>query len=324
VSLAGKRVLVTGATGFLGGALARRLANEGAHVRALARRPERGAFLRDRAELIAGDVTDADQMRNAVEGCSHVFHVAVSYGDFAAQQWVNVEGTRQVIQAANAARIERFVHVSSIAVYGYRQTGDVSEATQPTPSADPYVITKAEAEKVVCSESDLPYSIIRPGMIYGPRSGMWTRTLFRLARRRPTTWIGDGGGSAHPIYVDDVVDMMIVLATHPAVSREIFNCVPDPAPTWREFLGAYSRLAGHESWLGIPPSALRVVSNVASAFARPQTQMKALPELLDSALQRVTFKMTKAKTQLGWQPQVSLQVGIKNCAAWLREEGLLV
>jgi nucleoside-diphosphate-sugar epimerase len=52
--------------------------------------------------------------------------------------------------------------------------------------------------------------------------------------------------------------------------------------------------------------------------------MKALPELLDSALQRVTFKMTKAKTQLGWQPQVSLQVGIKNCAAWLREEGLLV
>lgn len=328
MSLQGRVALVTGATGFLGGALALRLASDGASVRALARRPEKAAFLRDREniELVQGDITDAARMREAAEGCDYVFHVAVSYGNLAAQRATNVEGTRRVVQAAASAKVARLVHVSSIAVYGYRLSREIDEATPPVPSSDPYVITKREAEAVVrdvASHNQLAYSIIRPGMIYGPRSPMWTGTLYKLARRRPTVWLGDGSGSTFPIHVDDVVDMMVTLATHPEAVGEAFNCVPDPAPTWREFLGAYSRLAGHQSWLGIPPGLLRTGARLVSLFARPQTQAKALPEFIDSALPRSRISMTKARELLSWQPRIGLETGIESCVPWLREQGLM-
>src|SRR5215213_6613464 len=100
MSLLGKQVLVTGASGFLGGALALRLADEGAQVRALVRSPQKAAFLRDQpnVEIVQGDITDADSLRAAAEACAVVFHTAISYGNMALQRAVNVEGTRLVAQ----------------------------------------------------------------------------------------------------------------------------------------------------------------------------------------------------------------------------------
>lgn len=327
--LAGKTVLVTGATGFLGGALALRLASERVCVQALARRPEKGAFLSDveGIEIVQGDITCTDQLRDALKGCEIVFHVAASTGGSIKEQHrINVEGTCNVAEAAAQAGVGRLVHVSTIAVYGYRQSGNVTEATPQNPGDDPYNITKAEAENVLretASIHNLTYTIIRPGMIYGPRSNMWTKNLFRLAKRRPTPFIGSGQGSTFPIFIDDVVDMMVTLATHPSAAGEVFHCTPDPSPTWREFLGAYSRLAGHQSWLPITPLLFKMFAGVAATFAGPWTQAKALPDLVSQAQQRVTFKMTKARDLLDWQPKVDLLTGVQQCAPWLRQQGLL-
>ncbi len=328
-SLAGKRVLVTGATGFLGEALTRRLAAEEAHVRALARNAEKAARLRDvdGVEIVMGNIGNAHQMRDAAQGCEVAFHVAASTdGPIEKQRNNNVEGTRHVAEAAAQAAVKRLVHVSTIAVYGYRAHGDVTEEMPMNPGEDPYNITKAEAE-IVAREigvaHGLAYSIIRPGMIYGPRSNTWTGSLFRLARLRPTLFIGRGSGSAFPIYIDDVADMMLVLATHPAAAGKAFNCAPDPSPTWRELVGAYSRLAGHQRWLAIPPVLFRVFAQIVATFAKPKTQAKALPDMVSSVQQETTFKMTKARDLLGWQAKIDLQTGIERCAPWLREEGLL-
>jgi nucleoside-diphosphate-sugar epimerase len=152
---------------------------------------------------------------------------------------------------------------------------------------------------------------------------MWTTTLFKLARLRPTPFVGHGNGSAFPIYVDDVTDMMVVLATHPAAVGEPFHCTPDPSPTWREFLSGYAQLAGHERWLSIPPVVFQLFASVISTFAKPQSQAKALPDLLFMSQQRVTFKMSKARNLLNWKPNVDLETGIQKCAPWLREQGLL-
>ncbi len=116
---------------------------------------------------------------------------------------------------------------------------------------------------------------------------------------------------------------MVTMATHPKATEEIFNCAPDPSPTWREFLGAYSRLAGHDGWLGLPAGAVYPAAAAASALARPNTQIKELANIIRLTQRQVTFKMTKARELLGWQPQVSLQEGVERCAGWLREKGWL-
>ncbi|MBL8160413.1 MAG: NAD(P)-dependent oxidoreductase [Anaerolineae bacterium] len=329
MTLSGKTVLVTGASGFLGSALTLRLATDGALVKALARRPEKARFLQGQPNIsiVQGDITDAGQMRAAADGCQVVFHVAAALGGpLAEQRLTNVDGTRRVMLAAAAAGVERVVHVSSIAVYGYAVRGDITEDTPQEPGRVPYARTKSEAETVVQeigAEYSLPYSIIRPGMIYGPRSGAWTVTMFKVGRRKPTIWFGDGSGSTHPVYVDDVVDLTVLLATHPAAVNEAFNCAADPAPNWRTFIGSYSRMVGHESWLGIPILPVRLLAPLIDLALGLRNEPQDVDKLAQFVQTQRCYKMTKARDLLGWQPRVDLATGMKHSEAWLREVGLL-
>ncbi|MBK8032626.1 MAG: NAD-dependent epimerase/dehydratase family protein [Chloroflexi bacterium] len=326
MSLQGEQVLVTGATGFLGGALALKLAAQGARVRALVRTPAKAEFLPPEIERFPGDVTDTAGMRRAVEGCSVVFHVAAVFNGVAPQFAVNVDGTRSVAAAAGEAGVKRLVHVSSIASYGVNYTTDVTEDMALAPGAMPYNITKAQGENVVreiAARYNLSYAIIRPSMIYGPKSGLWTEQMFRLASLNPTPWIGDGSGSAYPIYVDDVVDLLILVATHPNAHNQAFNCTPDPSPTWRDYLQSYSRLAGHDNWLAIPPLLMLAVGGIAMLVSPPLSEGRDLPDMIQFARRHITFKMTKARELLGWQPQVDLATGIARSADYLRSIGKL-
>ncbi|MBA3872782.1 MAG: NAD(P)-dependent oxidoreductase [Anaerolineae bacterium] len=329
MSLAGQQVIVTGAAGFLGGALARRLATDGAFVKALARQPQKAGYINQQPNItiVEGDITDAQRMKEVIQGCSHIFHVAAALGgNYQKQYPINVDGTRNVMLAAAEAKVERVIHVSSIAVYGYHYNGDITENFQQKPGHVPYNITKAQGEAVVRevgAQHHLGYSIIRPAMIYGPRGNAWTATLFRIAKHNPTPFLGDGHGKVHPIYVDDLVDFMILSATHPAAVGQAFNCSPDPAPTWRAFLGGYSRLAGHDSWLSIPPIIMRPIAPIVELFFTLRGEPQELPALVDFLQASKTYKMTKARDLLGWQPKTELQTGIDNCVPWLREKGLL-
>ncbi|MCB9459459.1 MAG: NAD(P)-dependent oxidoreductase [Anaerolineaceae bacterium] len=329
MSLAGKSVFVTGATGFLGGALVRRLAADGAQVKALARNPDRADYIRglDGVEIVKGDVTEPDSLARHIPGVEIVFHVAaIAFGNMEKQRAVNVEGTRNVAMAASQAGVGRLVHVSTVSVYGYHNQGLVTEDRPQVPGTPPYNRTKSLAEaalKQIADAHDLAYSIIRPSMIYGPRSTFWTKQFFGLAKRKPTIFIGKGQGNCYPIYVDDVVDLMTVLATHPAAVSEAFNCSPDPAPTWRAFMGAYQRLAGHSSWLGIPESVAIIAAPVIEFFLKLRGEPQDLPALIDQMIGETTYSTEKARTLLNWQPQVSLEEGVNRCVPYLREEGLL-
>lgn len=329
MTLAGKTTLVTGATGFLGGALALRLAREGAQVKALGRSPEKANFLRGQQgiELVKGDISDSARTHHVIQGCEYVFHAAVSYGDWEQQHAVNVEGTRNVMEAAAAAGSARVVVVSSIAAYGYERSGSVTEMDALMPVAgEPYNTTKIKAETAARElgvQHRLSYSIIRPGMIYGPRSEAWTDRMMRHASRRFIIWLGDGGGSVFPIHVDDVVDMMLILATHPAANGEAFNCVNTSPVTWREFLLAYGKLVHNERWLGVPVELASGIVSILAAVSPAHSQGRVLPKVLPALYRKLTIDMGKARDLLGWQPKIDLQAGIESCVPYLREKGLL-
>lgn len=329
MTLADKSALVTGATGFVGGALALRLAAGGAHVKALARSTQKSEFLRDWAnvQVIQGDLTNPGSMRHAASGCDYVFNIAAAMGGpLEHQRRANVEGVRNMMEAAAAAGVQRVVHISTIAVYGYAQQIDLSEDSPLTPGPDPYSISKAEGESMVRQVGQarsLSFAILRPGMIYGPRSKAWTGRMFKLARRRPVIFLGNGRGSVPAIFIDDLLDLCIVAARHEAAHNQASNAASDPAPTWREYLGAYSRLAGHQNWLGIPIWLAKGLTHLVAPFARPWSMLKYAPTMLEYADRYVNFKMDKARRLLGWEPRVDLQTGVHNCVPWLREQGLL-
>ncbi|MBL8146516.1 MAG: NAD-dependent epimerase/dehydratase family protein, partial [Anaerolineae bacterium] len=232
---AGRAIAVTGGTGFVGGALVRRLLAEGAQVTVLARNPRKaGPLAALGASIVTGDLTSPAAVREAAHGASVVFHVAALLGGpYAVQRTVNVGGTRLLLEASKEAGVRRFVHVSSIAVYGNVLPVRVCEAAPLAPGASPYGLTKAEGDTLVrewSAEHGLPASVVRPGMVFGPGSNMWTANVFRLARLRPTPFLGIGSMPAPVIFIDDLTDLLLLAGEHPAAVGEAFNAVADPAP----------------------------------------------------------------------------------------------
>ena len=322
--LSSKRVFITGATGFIGGALALRLAEDGARVVGLARSPAKGAFLeRAGVEVIQGDITAPERMRAVIAGSDVVFHLAAAAGGSrgSVMAEVNVRGTENVLEAARAAGVTRFVHVSTISVYGYDRQGVVSEDAPLRPTGDAYGDTKAAGERLAL-KSDLPVAVVRPAQVYGPRSAPWTLRMLALTR-----WfvplVGDGGGACHPIYIDDLIDLLVLAGTHPDALGQVFNDSPDPPSTWRDFLGAYGRMHGHQRFLRVPRWLLAPPLAALDPALRLTERRMPLRNMLRFMTGHVTFVNRKARVLLGWEPRVSLQEGMRRTEAWLRAEGYL-
>ena len=144
-----------------------------------------------------------------------------------------------------------------------------------------------------------------------------------MAKRKPTIFIGNGGGKAPVIYIEDLIDLCIVAAAHPKAHNQVFNAVFEPAPTWRQYLGAYSQLAGHQSWLGIPIRLLKPIAALIASLASTDSPLKLGPVMIDYLNRYTNYKTTKARNLLGWQAKTDYQTGVANCVPWLREQGLL-
>jgi nucleoside-diphosphate-sugar epimerase len=318
------KALVTGANGFIGSALTLRLLNDGIAVRAMCRTPQKGRLLAEAgAEVVGGDIQDREALAKYTQHCDVVFHVAAVTGSASYSYNVNVTGTQQVIEAAYKAGVDRFVHISSVAVYGYAVEGTVEESRPHSPSPhDFYSQSKSLGETAIWAyahRSGLPTVSIRPAFVYGPGSGLWSRTLYEICRRFAMPLVNGGQGHAHPIFISDVVDLLITAATHPDAPGHTFHAAPNPAPSWADFLGYYARMAGTTRTVSLPQNALRPLA----ALLTELTHLTGKPLDVAGVLQfwdhRATYSMASAAAVLGWRPQINLKEGMGLTEPWLKQ-----
>lgn len=244
-SLAGKRVLVTGATGFIGGRLVERLVlEENARVRALVRSFARAPRIaRFDLEMVSGDILDRQATVRAVQGCEVVFHCA--WGN----RRVNVEGTRNILDAALSAKVERVVHLSTMMVYGETPDGDLSESAPRQRTGDEYGDSKLEGEELVLSyhrEHGLLVVVLQPTVVYGPWAPATTNTLSQLKTGK-VILVNGGDGFSNAVYVDDVVTAMLLATANRSAVGEVFIISGESPTPWRDFFGAYEDILGRKA-----------------------------------------------------------------------------
>lgn len=329
----GGRCLITGATGFIGGHLATRLARDGWPLRCLVRSSSDTSRLRGlNAELVEGDLSDPASLTRAVDGCGVVFHCGALVSDWALVEEiarVNVGGTQNMVKAAVGASVARFVHVSTTDVYGHRGPEVIDESYAGARFSNWYAQTKREAESVVrAAERDhgLPAVILRPATVYGPGSREVVGEIARALRAGNMLLVDRGRADAGLVHVENLVDAALLAAAHPAAPGEAFNVTDGVEVTWREFTDDLARR------LGCRPARWSVPFPVAHALAtglergyrllRRTTGLHTRPLLSRQAVHVLgtdqRFSNAKLTTMLGWTPRTSYADGLDETVAWLK------
>jgi polyketide synthase len=324
--------LITGATGFIGGHVAERLVDEGYQVRCLVRRTSNTTLLeRLGVELVAGDLTDVASLRLAARDCRYVIHSAAFVSDWGTVTEIresNVLGTRNVLDAAVAALVQRVVHVSTTDVYGYPGGREIDETTPPGRFQNWYAKTKLEAEEEVRRverDRGLEAVILRPATVYGPRSEEVVGEMASALRGGHMILVGGGRAVAGLTYVANVADAAVLALRHDAAPGQAFNVTDGISVTWRQFLDDLADGLGcrRVRW-SIP---FGIAQGVAMTFEqayrllRRLTRLKTPPLLSRQAVHVLgcdqAFSNQKARVLLGWEPRVGYSGGLEATLAWL-------
>jgi nucleoside-diphosphate-sugar epimerase len=323
------RVLVTGATGFTGGCLARELKRRGHSVRALVRDPRRGEALKNLGiELAPGNLVRAEEVRQAVAGCDTVYHIAALYREARhadeSYRRVNVEGTENVLKACLSEGVNRVIHCSTVGVHGNVDAPAGEDA--PFGPLDVYQESKLEGELLARKYIDagLKGTIFRPVGIHGPGDMRFLK-LFRTISQGTFRMIGDGTILYHMTYIDDLVAGIILCGEHPAALGNTYILCGPRYTTLTELADAVAKAVGRKPPRGhIPLWPVKLAARACEAICRP---LRIEPPLhmrrLDFFVNDRGFTAAKATRELGYSPQVSLEEGLARTAAWYRSEKLI-
>jgi nucleoside-diphosphate-sugar epimerase len=327
------KVLVTGGTGFVGAHLVRRLLSRDHQVMGLDKNP--GLFdeeLRSKgATLLAGSVTDPRDVERAVEGCELVYHLASPFGDIMQPDsvyWdIEVNGTRNVLEAAARHRVRRVVHCSTQGVHGII-TDPPGDEESPMAPRDYYCYSKVEGEKV-CREfiaKGMDVVIVRPTSVYGPGDIRGWLKLYQMVAKGWFLMIGDGRTLNHPVYVENLVDLFELTGTSLVAKGRVYLAGDSEPVTLTQLVRGVGEAVGSNvrivrfpwyqaAWLGAT-----LVEGVSKPFGvRPPVFRRRLSWFKTNR----AFRIDRARDELGYQPRVGLREGLARTAQWYREAGYL-
>ena len=326
-----KRVLVTGATGFLGHSLVAELAAAGYRVRALVRESSDTRQLQDLgAELCVGDVRDVASVNAAVESCAYVVHAAGLFrlwGEARDFERTNVEGTAYVLEAALRHSIKKLVHISTVAVAGNPPADQVIDESTPSHPVDAYQRSKVDGENLVrmyCQTARLPGVVLRPGAFYGPWGRYaFNRLFFEDPLRGLLIQVHWGRRLTFPVFVPDVA-RMIVAALASGEAGETYTVSGDPI-THRGVNKIVSRLAGIPSWrINVPTGAMLALAGwLDRRAARTGHEPYYPPNLASYVFHDWNVSSAKARAKLGFVP-TPFEEGAQQTLEWYRSQGRML
>lgn len=324
------KVLVTGATGFLGGHLVRRLVERGDDVRALARKTSNVDKLKNLdVEIFYGDLADKDSLRHAVDDVDIVYHAAATIrGGWDEAEEGNVKGTIRMLKLSLDAGVRRFVYISSLAVYGVNELENNTLVKEESPYekfpdrlGSAYVYSKTEAEKLVFKfyKKGLPVVVLRPGIIYGPGGKVFFSHIGYPYKERFFVFIGNGDISLPLTYVDNTVDAILLSAEREEAIGRIYNIV-DAELTQKEYLNRYIEGINLAKKTFTVPVPFPLISSAAYFIETLTNFLNKGPRNLKYKIaykgKNLRFDTSKAKEELSWRPRVSLEDGLKTTFDW--------
>jgi len=326
------RILVTGGTGFTGKALVRRLLDLGHEVVALDYKEGlKTAELRDwGAGVIIGSVTDTAVVRRAMEGVEVVHHLAAAFREMNVPDtyyWeVNVQGTRNVLDEALKQGVRKLVYCSTCGVHGNidHPPGGEDAPIQP---ADYYQRTKYEAEPLVRTfhQRGLPAAILRPAAIYGPGDPERFLMIFRRVSRGKFPMFGNGKTLYHPLYIDNLVDAFVAAMADGVGDGEAYLIADDEYLEIEDLVKRVGKALGVDVKIPhYPVWPVVAAGHVVEKACRPfGITPPIFPRRVDWYRQNRAFKIDKAKRDLGYQPKVGIDEGLRRTADWYRREGYI-
>ena len=322
--------LVTGASGFIGRHLARRLLAQGRSVRLLCRAGSAGKLNREtstRAEIAEGDLRDESSIRSAARGAGRIFHCAGHVSDWGTEEQftsVNVTGTQRMLDAACEERVDRFVHLSSIAVFGVPSPPYFDDGSPYGAGRDLYSRTKIAGERAALrahQERNLPVVVLRPAVVYGPMS-TWAEEPAAMIRQGKMFLLGGGEGTCHPCYIETLVDAMILAAEHPAAVGKAYIVADDEPIPFAEYFNHLARILGKGPIRRSIP--LPVARAMATGFERWAgiRRSGARPLLTHMAIDMVTApsrtSVRKIQEELGFRSRYSVSRAMEELERWFR------
>ena len=313
------RILITGATGFLGGALARRLLADGMVVIALGRNAEKLDRLRRLgAQTVAGDLSffDVSAFSGEADVLVHAAALSSPWGTRQAFERANIEGTKAALAIAEKYGVQRFVKISSPSVY-FRfadQEGLSEDHALPQP-VNAYADTKARAEELVRAAPAFDTVILRPRGLYGPGDTALLPRLLKAAQARPLPFMRNGIAATDLTFIDDVVDAILAAIRAPSpLAGEVFNISGGEALSVREVAEAAGARAGIDvRWQALPWVLVKAYAKIAETVCaslpgRPEPRVTAYSAGLFAF--RQTLNIEKARRILNWSPKTSFDVGL--------------
>jgi len=327
------RALVTGASGFTGGALCRLLVERGAAVRGLVRASSDTRALESvGVERVVHDLGEDAALDDAVAGIDVVFHVAAAWRVESLPietYWdINVGGTRRLLEAAERAGVTRFVHTSTVGVQGHIDEGPARENYRYNPG-DHYQESKRDAELLALEfarDGRLPVTVVRPAGIYGPGDLRFLK-LFRFIGDGRFRMIGSGEIHYHFTYIDDLVRGIAVAGEHPDAPGEVFTIAGPGSVSLDDLVSLIARILGVRDpaarW-HIPVAPVMAAAVLCEAICRPLgVQPPLYRRRVDFFTHHRSFDVSKAERVLGFRAEVPLEEGLARLADWYRAEGLL-
>jgi nucleoside-diphosphate-sugar epimerase len=307
--------LVTGAAGFIGGSLVRRLVSEGHDVRGIIHHTQ-PTYVDTRVEYISGDITDPSFLQPAMDKIDVVFHCAAvvkDYGPMDVFERINVEGTKNLIAASEASCVKTFIFLSHIAYESGKNKGN-------------YHTTKAKGEQLLMAKythDHFPVVIIRPGNVYGPGATTWVLRPLQAIQKNRIALIDKGTGIFLHTYIENLLDALVAAMQEPrAVGNTIDITDGDNTTTWADYLNAIAKMTGK------PPITRNMSKRTALAVSKLMMVgyrlFKFEPWVTSVAVEiftnQNTVSLKNAEDVLGYQPKVKYAEGLHHVERWLKTE----